>query len=361
MRFIKLQDFTGLYYNPEISASELALNAYSRNPNVSQVINRISDVASYLKLKNPNQIIDIETKRKIFINLLLFGEAFIYGLKPIGIDRYSSVEVLVNTDVTIHYNEDSIFKMVTGYSYSTKQFRPEEILHIKYSNPLKPYADGLSPLNSAFDLYRASTSIFEYERFFYENRGIIGFVSGVGDMPLTSSEEQKVQDEFDKKTGGTKKAGRIKVVKNEIKFTPINFKPSEMMADESQLAKLRTICSIYNVPSVLFNDNASSTYNNMQEAMKAFYHNAVLPACDLVFESLNEYLGLTSDEERLEVDYSDIDALQKDKKTEAEAQKTSSEARKIFIETIKTEMELGLITLEEAKQSIKEYDERWKK
>jgi phage portal protein BeeE len=176
-------------------------------------------------------------------------------------------------------------------------------------------------------------------------------LSGVGEMPITSKERELLQDKFQYDTAGTMNANKIYVSPTEVKYTPFGFKPSEMTANESQLEKLRTICSLYNVDSTLFNDKAASTYNNMQEAMKAFYNEAVLPLCDYVHEKISKFTG-----DLIEIDYEDIDVLKKDALSEANAKNLKVSARKSFIETLKIEMELGLTTVDEAKNKLSNYD-----
>jgi hypothetical protein len=89
----------------------------------------------------------------------------------------------------------------------------------------------------------------------------------------------------------------------------------------------------------------------MAEATKAFYNNAVLPLCDMVNSKLSKKL-----KEDIEVDYDDIDALKKDMVSDATAKSSKVSARKTFLETIKMELELGVLTQEEAKDKITLYD-----
>lgn len=348
MNFIKLTDFTGSYLTKKVTTSELATVAYC-NPYVSMVINRIANTTAFLKLEENIELLDTATKYKIYVNLLLFGEVFILGIKPVGMSKISKLEVLNNTDVQVTYNEASPFKEITKYNYFTNEYKKEDVLHIMYANPVDQYPRGLSPLNSCQAIYKASNSINQFEQFLYENRGVVGFLSGVGDMMLTATEQAKIQAEFQGDTAGTVNAGKIKLVGNEVKYTPVTFKPSEMLSNESQLQKLRTICSVYNVDSSLFNDPANQTYNNVGEANKAFYNHAVLPIADLVNSALSGFLG-----EEIVIDYNDIDALKKDATLDANAKNTLSTARKTLVESIKMELELGLISIEEAKPLLTE-------
>ena len=356
-----LNTFSGYKFIEELSASEIATNGYSKNPFVSMVVERIAKVSSFLKLENDVKFIDIDTKKQIFTNLLLFGEVFIYPVKPVGMSKIASFEILTNADVQIEYEETSVFKPIKNYRYITKTFLPSEIIHIKYSNITSQYKKGRSPLNPAQTIYSASNSINDFEYYLYKNRGVMGLISGVGEMPLVSVEQEKLQEQFELETTGVQNGGKLKLIQNEVKYTPLNFKPSEMVSSESNLDKLRIICSIYDVDSSLFNDPANQTYNNVAEATKAFYNSAVLPLCDYVWQKINEYLigeKVIKESEPIVIDYSDIDALKKDETLSANAKKTHQEAYKIFLDNIKFEMEMQLITQVEARKKIKEYCEK---
>jgi len=338
-------------FNNEISTVELSNDVYLKTPYVAMVINRIAKTAAYLKLKDNFQYFDVETRFKIYTNLLLFGECFILPIYPTGMSSLNSLEVLVNSYVTITYDETSPFKTIKHYHYQGNVYEAKKIIHIKYSNPVSIYPNGLSPMNSGKSTYKVSNDIIDFERYTYINRGAAGVLSGVGEMPITSTERELIQNKFQTDTAGVSNSNKIYVSPTEVKYTPFGFKPSEMTATESQLEKLRTICSLYNVDSTLFNDKAASTYNNMQEAMKAFYNNAVLPLCDYVHEKISNYIG-----DLIEIDYEDIDALKKDALSDANAKNLKVSARKTFIETLKMEMELGITTVQEAKTKLSEYE-----
>jgi phage portal protein BeeE len=350
MIFYKLNDIS-IDYNNEITSIELSKEVYLKTPYAAMVINRISKTAAYLKLKNNYDYFDVETRFKIYTNLLLFGECFILPIYPTGMSKINSFEVLVNNYVIKNYNETSPFKPIISYNYQGNIYEEKKIIHIKYSNPVSLYPDGLSPINSAKSVYKVSNAILDFERYTYTNRGAAGVLSGVGEMPITPSERQLLQDKFQIDTGGVVNANKIHVSPTEVKYSSFGFKPSEMIATESQLEKLRTICSLYNVDSTLFNDKAASTYNNMQEAMKAFYNDAVLPLCDYVHEKISNYTG-----DLIEIDYDDIDILKKDAVSDANAKNIKILARKSYIESLKLEIEIGILTLEEAKIKLSEFD-----
>ena len=106
---------------------------------------------------------------------------------------------------------------------------------------------------------------------------------------------------------------------------------TDLQIIESGVFKLRQLCNIYAVDSSLFNDPANKTYNNRTEATKSFYNEAVIPAVNRIIKGLNSWLLAPFSEDtgvkyRLSIDTSQIEALQKDQKAEAEKNKVVSES-----------------------------------
>ncbi len=52
---------------------------------------------------------------------------------------------------------------------------------------------------------------------------------------------------------------------------------SDLSLIEQYNASIKDLCNIYSVPAVLLNNTESSTYNNVIEAKKTLYQNAVIP------------------------------------------------------------------------------------
>ena len=76
------------------------------------------------------------------------------------------------------------------------------------------------------------------------------------------------------------------------------------------LSKLRMLCSIFGVNSVLFNDQVSSTYNNQDAAAKDAYINTYIPLANKIDRELSRFLNrhLNTDE-YITIDTDDIEIL----------------------------------------------------
>ena len=103
---------------------------------------------------------------------------------------------------------------------------------------------------------------------------------------------------------------------------------------------------ISGVDSALFNDPANQTYNNRLEAEKALYTNAIIPLSEKISLAHTNFLvqnHFPNEEVRMRQDFSEVEALQKDKKTEAEKDN-------LVIQGVNSVLELN--TNQEAKQNL---------
>ena len=60
---------------------------------------------------------------------------------------------------------------------------------------------------------------------------------------------------------------------------------------EGILSSLRLICGLYGIPSVLFNDNDNSTFNNVSEAKKTAYTDVYIPLANRIDKALSMFLS----------------------------------------------------------------------
>lgn len=90
----------------------------------------------------------------------------------------------------------------------------------------------------------------------------------------------------------------------------------ELAVLESELQSLRKICATFRISSVLFGDAAASTYNNMREAKKASYTDAVIPSMNRILSAYNKWLcpwySVNGKKLVLEVDADKIPVMQQD-------------------------------------------------
>ena len=76
------------------------------------------------------------------------------------------------------------------------------------------------------------------------------------------------------------------------------------------MTDLRLICAIYGMPSILFNDNDASTYNNVSEAKITAYSDVYVPTNNTILSGLTEFLnGRLNTDDRIVTDVTTIEEL----------------------------------------------------
>jgi len=143
-------------------------------------------------------------------------------------------------------------------------------------------------------------------------------------------------------------------------YLELGLKLADMEVSNLQKIDFTKICNAYKFPEVLLNNTDSSTYNNMNTALKMLYTNSILPNIHLFRDALIKgILPMYQDgiKRTIEIDISDIPAMQDDMKTQAEALSamwwiTPNEKREIQDFEIIEEDAMNQIIIDSGKQLI---------
>ena len=312
--------------------------AYGDNPLVYMIVNKISTTTASLNRIILNEDGEVETDSKIYAELpqpntsqtwvdfyeelyeylLLTGNTYIREVKSLG-GLGSVFEVLVANKVEILADSTGT---PTGIKYTRPDgnvipFIPiEEILHIKTSNVVNVDKTninyGLSPLQAAWIVVQSSSEKFKADASIFKNRGIVGMLTNSSDQSMLPQERERLQEEFDKESGGAEKFNRVKISTSKLNYIQMGMSPTDLKLLEGILQSLRHLCSIYGISSILFNDNENSTYNNVGEAKKDAITTVYLPLANKVDIKLsawlNDKLGIDS-KEVITVDLASIEEI----------------------------------------------------
>lgn len=308
--------------------------SYGENPLVYMVVNKIAVISSSMKrivtdlngeiiensvieelLKSPNyDDDDLEFRQKIAELLLLTGNAFIKMTRGEGAGFELEVLFTQRIDIICNNLGDVVSYKYTKPDGSYTFYELEDILHIKTSNVVNidgtKVKYGLSPLQSAWIVVSSSMEKFKADASIFKSRGIIGILTSDGDTPMLEPEREKLQDSFDHKTGGAEKYNKIHVTSSRLKFLQTGMSPTDLKLLEGILSSLRLIAGLYGMPSVLFNDNDSSTYNNISEAKITAYTDVYIPLAEKIDKELSKWLGeALGVEEIIKIDRKSINVL----------------------------------------------------
>jgi len=176
---------------------------------------------------------------------------------------------------------------VKKYTYADKDFKPNEIIHIK-DNSGDNIFTGTSRLDSAYKSLTTLVSMTDYQKNFFDNSAIPGLVITTPN-PLSSRVKNRMlsywRSKYNPKTGG-----RLPMILDgEMKIEPLaKYNFSELDFNESIKRYEDTILKALGVPPILLDtgNNANVTPN-----LKLFYINTVLPLNNKVIQSMEMYFG----------------------------------------------------------------------
>ena len=347
----------GFNVNSLINSQEKQLETgYESNLDVYSVIKKIVDVsidvpyiverrtADGWELFEDNTITDLmknpnvgkgytwnDIDEQMLVYLLANGNAYLTGQEGLIGNRILEVDVLPSPYVNVTTGKD-FFNPNPTYNFELNQtkamFEQDEIEHIKLFNPsystVQESFCGLSIIQVAAMAVRVGNNRWEASANLLENRGALGIITDRSNRPMTPGENTDAQSTLDSRISGVNKQGKTIVTNKDLNYIQLAMSPQDLKLVEMGIVNLRAICNVFGLDSGLFNDPQNQSYNNKLEQSKALYTNAVMPINNRLLAKHNAYLvknHYPNGDVRLRKDYSKVEALQADKKLEAEKDK----------------------------------------
>ena len=228
----------------------------------------------------------------------LTGNRYIYGIGPetgSKVGKYSELYVMPSQIMEIV--SGGIMQPVEKYKIEyngTFEIPASEICHIKDFNP---YYDGSgshlygqSPLRAGLRTLTTNNEAVQTGVKYLQNQTARGLLmSEEGD--LNEVQAQQLKDKFRKQFQGSNNAGDVIITPKKLSWVNFGLNASDVSLIEQYNASIKDLCNIYNVPVQLLNNTDSSSYNNMKEAKKALYQNAVIPELLKIKDELNRWLA----------------------------------------------------------------------
>ena len=255
--------------------------------------NTTSALNDVLKCPNPLQTWS-EFQEAAAVMYLTTGNAYINGTESLGFAGFGELSVLPS-QYTAPIKGNAI-NPVSGYTLNMNKlqnFTAEEVLHVKRFDPrFKGYEEliGLSPLESLVMVYAASSEKWEAMASILKNKGAMGIVTSKEGRGLTPENSKELEKLYKTRYGGGAKFGTPMFTNASLDFIKMGMSSEDLKLMDQGIISLRAICNLYNVSSVLFNDTASSTYNNITEAKKDFYTDAIIPLLEIFKQNYNNWL-----------------------------------------------------------------------
>ena len=226
----------------------------------------------------PNPYINADVfKRNIFMDLLLEGDAFIYWD---GGHLYNLPAL--NVEVTT-----SKKTYIEKYTYADKDFKPEEIIHIK-ENASDNIFVGASRLDSARKSLITLLTMTDYQYNFFDNAAVPGLVLSTPN-PLSDRVKNRLLSQWVARYNPRKGGRKPMILDGEFRVEPLSKNSfTELDFNESIKRYEDTVLKALGVPPILLDsgNNANITPN-----LKMFYLNTVMPLVNKTVQSLEMYFG----------------------------------------------------------------------
>jgi len=237
-----------------------------------------------------------------------------------------NLHVLNSENVQVIISE-SFPQRVVGYKYwdagFNGTFSADEVIHIKYFNPSISTGQqwrGLSPLQVLTRRITRLNSSMDASVAQMQNGGVPGIVYEKSDYAIETLGQRK--NDFAQYLRQSSNKGAPYFAAGEMGYLEIGAPLADLQILEAAGVDFTKLCNAYKVPEIVLNNNDASTYNNMNTALKMLYTNSILPNVYLFRDAIkNSVLPMFMDgiKRTIEVDISDIPALQDDMKAQADA------------------------------------------
>ena len=226
----------------------------------------------------------------------------------------------------------------TGVSGEPVGFAADEVVRMRYFNPLEEYA-GLSPIRPArlsvdmgMDALRGNRSGIGNDA----SPGVV-FETGVG---FSEKDADEFYRRWEARHGGPNRKRRPALLGEGMRASQVGFSPKDMEYLSTLRWTVEDVARAFNVPKPLLHDLERATYANIETTRRMFWETCVVPELRFFEEALRERLlpmfgeaGLTA-----EFDTSNIEALR-----ESETER----ARRITMY-----VSAGVMTVEEARGEV---------
>ena len=234
--------------------------------------------------------------QKSFIYRFLTGNVYLNNIPVVGFKKVTKIVVLDSKYVKINLTNtrDIRQKQILNYEYNVdgtiSTIDKENILHFKDTN-VDTVPDfwqyGKSRLLSAKYNITSIESGYSARCSLYQH-GAKHILTGKGNeyTMLTPEQSREEQRRINNDFGLTENQEQLMLTRYPLEVTELSKSVQELQLNEMNLADFQRICSLYNVPTILLNDNVQSTYNNKEQAEKDFYLNVVIPYAQEFYDNL---------------------------------------------------------------------------
>ena len=211
-------------------------------------------------------------RETLMTHLLLWGNAYaqvirngkgeVVGLYPLmpnrmTVDRDEHGKLFYSYQV----GSDDAPTMKTG----TVILKPSDVLHIPGLG-----FDGLvgySPIAMAKNAIGLAIATEEYGAKFFANGATPG---GLLEYPGTVKDPDRVRESWNKGFSGSQNAGKVAILEEGMKYTPISIAPEQAQFLETRKFQINEIARIFRIPPHMIGDLEKSSFSNIEQQSLEF-------------------------------------------------------------------------------------------
>jgi HK97 family phage portal protein len=201
---------------------------------------------------------------------------------------------------------------LSGYrfQYEGKKviFKPDQIIHWKFVDPLDPYT-GMSPLTAAARTIETENAAINWNQTIFDNSAV---PNGVLTIPADSLEQEDQQDlkktieqEFTKGN-----LHRTMVLWGGMEWKQLSLSQKDLDFLEQRIINKYEICAVHGVPPQVVGAQPDAKYNNFGIARLSFWEDTIIGLLDWVKMKLNYTLApMWGPDIRVGYDLSEVPAM----------------------------------------------------
>ena len=229
------------------------------------------------------------------------------------------------------------FLYQSSWSGETLAFEPDEVIWIPKPNPLNEF-EGLSPIAASRIYADYESASMKANRNLHAQGVQLGGIIGPKEGVILSTEQAaELERQFERRFTGVDRAHRWAVLRSEFEAKELGVTPKDAEFLGGLRWSLESVCRAYQVPLDLV--GGERTYENVKQALRMVWTNAILPEATFLAAELTEQLlpMFPGQADVVEFDTSGVEVLQ-----EEESARWDRERQQI---------EIGALTLNEWREA----------
>lgn len=211
-------------------------------------------------------------RETLMTHLLLWGNAYAQVIRN-GKNEVVALYPLMPNKMTVDRDENGrlYYRYNRGQDEAVKSkdqtviLKPSDVLHIPGLG-----FDGLvgySPIAMAKNAIGMAIACEEFGAKFFANGAA---PSGVLEHPGTIKDPSKVRDTWQSQFGGSSNTGKVAVLEEGMKYTPISISPEQAQFLETRKFQINEIARIFRVPPHMVGDLEKSSFSNIEQQSLEF-------------------------------------------------------------------------------------------